>query len=61
MKEVMKWLVENVTPKWKLKMYDAVIKLRNSVAHPEKPFILPPSDGVLRNFAYDINEMYSDK
>ncbi len=61
MKEVMKWLVENVAPKWKLKMYDAVIKLRNSVAHPEKPFILPPSDGVLRNFAYDINEMYSDK
>lgn len=58
-KNIMKWLVANGIPKWKLKMYDAGMHLRNALAHPEKPFLIPPSDGMLRGIAYDINEMFS--
>ena len=57
---LMAWLIKNGIPKWKSGRHDAVRKIRNSMAHPERSIILPESSSVniLRNVAYDINEMF---
>lgn len=59
-KELMNWLIENGSPKWKFRLYDASRQLRNSFAHPEDVIILSPSINTLQRIAYDINEMFSD-
>lgn len=61
MKEVIEWLVRNGNPKWKLELYDAGRRLRNSLAHPENKSVFPPSATMLRNIAQDINEMFASR
>ena len=59
MKWIMCWLIKNGSPEWKFQSYDAVIKIRNNLAHPERKMILLPSSvSMLKNMAYDINEMF---
>lgn len=60
MKELMNWIISKGFPKWKFRLYDASRKLRNSFAHPENVIILPPSNGILRRVANDINEMFQN-
>ena len=57
---VMAWLIKNGIPEWKFGMYNAVRKIRNSMAYPERAIIFHESSSVniLRNVAYDINEMF---
>lgn len=61
MPEVINWLVRNVSPKWKLDLYDAGRELRNSHAHSENVIIHPPSATILQNIAQDINEMFASR
>lgn len=61
MTTIIEWLGRNGMPKWKLDLYDAGRKLRNSLAHPEEISIFLPSSTTLRNIAYDINEMFDVK
>ncbi|MGH2611950.1 MAG: hypothetical protein ACRDFB_02745 [Rhabdochlamydiaceae bacterium] len=59
--ELINWLGKNGIPKWKLRSYDMVRKLRNSLAHPEHASIFLPSNGMLLRIAYDINELFASK
>ena len=58
MEDIALWLTENGIPKEKLEQYEAARHIRNSLAHPERQIVLTPSAGILRNVAYDINEMF---
>ena len=58
-KLIMCWLIKNGSPEWKFQSYDAVREIRNKLAHPEQKMIFPVSSGsILKNMAYDINEMF---
>lgn len=59
--ELIKWMGRNGIPKWKLRFYEMGRKARNSLAHPEHPTIFPPSNDILLQIAYDINELFYSK
>ena len=58
MKDIALWLTENGIPKEKLDQHKAARHIRNRLAHPERQIVLTPSVDILRNVAYDINEMF---
>ena len=58
MKDIVLWLLEKGIPKEKFDQYEAARHIRNRLAHTEQQIVLPPSVGILRNVAYDINEMF---
>lgn len=60
--QVIEWLVsKGISKKWKARMDDLVRKVRNSLSHPEHVQIFMPNwaEGILRQIAYDINELFA--
>ena len=58
MNNLVLWLTKNGIPKEKLDQYEASRHVRNRLAHTEQQIVLLPSTDILRNVAYDINEMF---